>query len=163
MYSLSLTWIYPVSISGTKSAVKAGTYQAKAALNKGYVWTDGTTNEKTIKWKINKAANPLKIKGKTAKVKYTKIKKKAQILAVTKVIKFDRNGQGKMSYKISSVKKKSKELKGKITINKNTGNVKVNKGLKKGTYIVKAKVRAEGNANYKASEWMNVKFKIKVN
>ena len=151
------------TISGTKSAVKAGTYQAKAALNKGYVWTDGTTNEKTIKWKINKAANPLKIKGKTAKVKYTKIKKKAQILAVTKVIKFDRNGQGKMSYKISSVKKKSKEFKGKITINKNTGNVKVNKGLKKGTYIVKAKVRAEGNANYKASDWMNVKFKIKVN
>ena len=151
------------TISGTKSAVKVGTYQAKAALNKGYVWTDGTTNEKTIKWKINKAANPLKIKGKTAKVKYTKIKKKAQILAVTKVIKFDRNGQGKMSYKISSVKKKSKEFKGKITINKNTGNVKVNKGLKKGTYIVKAKVRAEGNANYKASDWMNVKFKIKVN
>lgn len=151
------------TISGTKSAVKAGTYQAKAALNKGYVWTDGTANEKTIKWKINKAANPLKINGKTAKVKYTKIKKKAQILAVTKVIKFDRNGQGKMSYKISSVKKKSKEFKGKITINKNTGNVKVNKGLKKGTYIVKAKVRAEGNANYKASDWMNVKFKIKVN
>ena len=151
------------TISGTKSAVKVGTYQAKAALNKGYVWTDGTTNEKTIKWKINKAANPLKIKGKTAKVKYTKIKKKAQILAVTKVIKFGRNGQGKMSYKISSVKKKSKEFKGKITINKNTGNVKVNKGLKKGTYIVKAKVRAEGNANYKASDWMNVKFKIKVN
>ena len=151
------------TISGTKSAVKVGTYQAKAALNKGYVWTDGTTNEKTIKWKINKAANPLKIKGKTAKVKYTKIKKKAQILAVTKVIKCGRNGQGKMSYKISSVKKKSKEFKGKITINKNTGNVKVNKGLKKGTYIVKAKVRAEGNANYKASDWMNVKFKIKVN
>lgn len=150
------------TLSGTKSAVKAGTYQAKAALNKGYVWTDGTTNEKTIKWKINKAANPLKINGKTANVKYAKIKKKAQILAVTKVIKFARNGQGKMSYKISSVKKKSKEFKGKITINQKTGKVKVNKGLKKGIYIVNAKVSAAGNANYKASAWKTVTFKVKV-
>ena len=36
------------------------------------------------------------------------------------------------------------------------------KGLKKGTYKVKVKVKAAGNANYKASAWKTVTFKIKV-
>jgi len=36
--------------------------------------------------KLAKRANPLKIKARTAKVKYKKFKKKAQKLAVTKVI-----------------------------------------------------------------------------
>ena len=105
--------------------------------------------------KINKAANPLAVKAKTVKVKFSAVKKKAQNLAVSKVITFSKKGQGTLSYaKVSGNKK--------ITINKKTGKVTVAKGLKKGTYSVKVKVKAGGNANYKASAYKSVTFKIKV-
>ena len=107
---------------------------------------------------INKAANTLKIKAKTATVKgSTKGKKgtlkKTKKLAVTKVIKFTSKGQGAKTY----VKKSGNK---KITIAKKTGKVTVKKGLKKGTYKVKVKVKAAGNANYKASKVKTVTFKI---
>ena len=106
-------------------------------------------------FKINKAANPLAVKAKTVKVKFSAVKKKAQNLAVSKVITFSKKGQGTLSYaKVSGNKK--------ITINKKTGKVTVAKGLKKGTYSVKVKVKAGGNANYKASAYKPVTFKIKV-
>ena len=57
------------------------------------------------------------------------------------------------------VKKKGSK---KITINRKTGKVTVKKGLKKGTYKVKVKVRAAGNSNYKASGWKTVTFKVKI-
>ena len=106
----------------------------------------------------NKAANTLKIKAKTATVKgSTKGKKgtlkKTKKLAVTKVIKFTSKGQGAKTY----VKKSGNK---KITIAKKTGKVTVKQGLKKGTYKVKVKVKAAGNANYKASKWKTVTFKI---
>ena len=109
----------------------------------------------SVTYKIAKAANPLKIKAKTATVKYSKRKKKAQTLKVSKVITFTKKGQGTLSYKKSSGNKK-------ITINSKTGKVTVKKGLKKGTYKIKVKVRAAGNANYNASSWKTVTFKIKV-
>ena len=109
----------------------------------------------SVTYKIAKAANPLKIKAKTATVKYSKLKKKAQTLKVSKVITFTKKGQGTLSYKKSSGNKK-------ITINSKTGKVTVKKGLKKGTYKIKVKVRASGNANYNASSWNTVTFKIKV-
>ena len=40
--------------------------------------------------------------------------------------------------------------------------MKVKKGCKKGTYTLKVKVRAAGNANYKASAWKTVKVKVLV-
>ena len=149
----------PYTLSGTTKATKAGTYTMKATLktntNYAYKWSDGTTTPKTIKWTINKAGNPLTVKGKTATVKYSAVKKKAQVLAVGKVITFTRKGQGKMTYSKASGNKK-------IVINKTTGKVTVKKGLKKGTYKVKVKVKAAGNANYKASAWKTVTFTIKI-
>ena len=150
------------TLSGTVKATNAGSYTAKAALkindNYTYKWSDGTTAAKTIKWTINKAANTLKIKAKTATVKgSTKGKKgtlkKTKKLAVTKVIKFTSKGQGAKTY----VKKSGNK---KITIAKKTGKVTVKKGLKKGTYKVKVKVKAAGNANYKASKVKTVTFKV---
>ena len=112
-----------------------------------------------IRWKLRpkkpkapqvvKKANPLAVKGRTATVKYSKVKKAAQTLAAAKVISFTKKGQGKLSYKKSSGNKK-------ITINKTTGKVTIKKGLKKGTYKVKVKVKAAGNSNYKASAWKTV-------
>ena len=147
------------TLSGTAKATKAGSYTAKATLktnaNCTYKWTDGTTAAKAIKWTINKAANTLKISAKTATVKYSKVKKKAQYLGVTSVIKFTNKGQGTKTY----IKKSGNK---KITIAKTTGKVTVKKGLKKGTYKVKVKVKAAGNTNYKASAWKSVTFKITV-
>ena len=42
------------TLTGHK-ATEAGTYTAKASLNKGYIWSDGTTEDKYIVWTIAKA------------------------------------------------------------------------------------------------------------
>lgn len=99
------------------------------------------------------ATNPLKVKGKTVKIKKKKIKKKAKVLAVSKVIKTVKKGQGKVTYKKLSGNKK-------IVVASN-GKVTVKKGLKKGTYKVKVRVRAAGNDKYNPIT-RNVVFKIKV-
>ena len=106
-------------------------------------------------FKITKRTNTLAVKGKTATVKYKTLKKKNQSLKVSKVIKVTNKGQGTRTYaKVSGNKK--------ITINKKTGKVTVKKGLKKGTYTVKAKVKAAGNSTYNASSWKTVTSKIQV-
>ena len=109
----------------------------------------------TRTFKINKGVNPLKVKGKTATVKASKVKKKNQKLAVSKVIKFTKKGQGKLTYK---------KLKGnkKILVNKKTGKITVKKGLKKGTYKVRVSIKAAGNKNYLPSATKKVTFKIRV-
>ena len=84
------------------------------------------------------------VKGKTATLKYKKLKKKAQTLSVSKVITFTKKGQGAITYTKASGNKK-------IIINKKNGKISVKKGLKKGTYKVKVKVAAAGNNNYKAT------------
>ena len=99
------------------------------------------------------ATNPLKVKGKTVKIKKKKIKKKAKVLAVSKVIKTVKKGQGKVTYKKLSGNKK-------IVVASN-GKVTVKKGLKKGTYKVKVRVRAAGNDKYNPIT-RTVVFKIKV-
>ena len=147
------------TLSGTVKAAKAGSYTAKAALktnaNYTYKWTDGTTAARAVRWKINKAANTFSIKARTATVKYSAVKKKAQTLGVTSVITFTNNGQGTRTYvKLSGNKK--------ITVAGTTGQVTVQKKLKKGTYQVKVKVRANGNANYNASAWKTVTFTVRV-
>ena len=144
------------TISGN-TAKAAGSYKAKLVLKDKvkYAWADGTIKDKNVKWTIAKAANPLKVKAKTATVKFSKVKKANQTLAVSKVIKFAKKGQGAMVYKKVSGNNK-------IVVNAKTGKVTVKKGLKKGTYSVKVKVKAKGNANYKKSAVKTLTFKVKV-
>ena len=111
---------------------------------------------------VGKAANPLKLSPKTATVKYSKLKKKNQTLAVTKVIKFRKDAKDKKTYTLSYAKKGKKSFKKYFKINKATGKVTVKKGLKKGTYKVKVKVRGLGNKKYKPSGLKAVTFKVKV-
>ena len=120
------------------------------------------TQLKKETYEIDRAGNPLVVKGKTAKVKYKKLKKKNQKLAVSKIITFTKKGQGTMSYKLVSAKKGSKSFKRKFKINAKTGKVTIKKKLKKGTYNLKVNVKAAGNANYKASAVKKVTFKVKV-
>jgi hypothetical protein len=101
--------------------------------------------------------NPLSVKGKTAKVKYSKLKKKKQTLKASQVINGVATGRGKMIYTKQSGNKN-------ITINKSTGTVTIKKkGLKKGkTYSVSVVISAAGNGGYEPSTEQTVTFKIKV-
>ena len=47
-------------------------------------------------------------------------------------------------------------------INKKTGKVTIKKLTKRGTYRIKVKVKAIGNAAYKPSAWKTVTFRIRV-
>ena len=135
----------------TKS-LAAKSYDVKITFNGNDVYVNSS---KVVKVTVNKAANPLKVKAKTVTVKFSKLNKKAQKLKVTKVVRFTKKGQGTLTYK---------KVKGnkKITINKRTGKVTIKKGLKKGTYKVRMKIKAKGNANYKASAYKTITFKIKI-
>lgn len=145
--TLKLNTDYTAKWSNASSKV-VGTYTITITGKGAY---EGTTK---ATYKIVKAANPLKLKVLTGTVKYKKVRKKAQTLKVSKVIKVTKKGVGKLTYAKSSGNKK-------ITINKKTGKVTVKKGLKKGTYKVKVKVKAAGNANYKPIT-RTVTFKVRV-
>lgn len=90
-------------VFSSASSKKAGTYIITITGIGNYTGTVKVT------YKINKATNPLKIKAKTVKVKFSK--KKTKTFAVSKVIKFTKKGQGTLTYAKSSGNKK-------ITINK---------------------------------------------
>ena len=109
-----------------------------------------------------KIRNTLAAKGKTFRIKYSKVKKKAQSVKRSKVIRITDRGQGTLSYKLVSAKKGKKSFRKYFRINGKTGKVTVKKGLKKGTYKVKAGVRAAGNDSYDAAAWKIVTFKVKV-
>lgn len=99
--------------------------------------------------KIKKAANPLSVKGKPLTVKYSRLKKKAQTLSIKKTVTFKKKGKGTLSYQLASVSKA--KYKKYFRINTKTGTITLKKGLRKGTYKVKLKIRAAGDDSYKVS------------
>ena len=101
---------------------------------------------------INKAANTLKAKAKTKKAVPIKAGKKLKTRKLFKVS----GAKGAVVYK-----KTGKAGGKKIVVAKN-GTVKVKKGCKRGTYKLKVKVQAKGDANYLASPIKTVTVKIKV-
>ena len=152
-----------VTLSGVE-LVRGTDYTVEYSSNKNAgtakVTVTGTgsyAGSATATFAITKAANTLKVKGKTAKVKGKtkagKLKKKttlarAKVLTVT-------GAKGTVTYKKTSGSKK-------IGVNAKTGKVTLKKGLKKGSYKVKVKVKASGNGNYKtASKTVTVTIKVK--
>ena len=104
-------------------------------------------------FEINKASNPLTVKTKTVTIKYSKLKKKTQTVAVTKAFAISK-AQGKVTYKKTSGNSK-------ITVS-SAGKITVKKKLKKGTYKVKVNVTAAGNKNYEeGSKLVTVSIKVK--
>ena len=91
---------------------------------------------------------------KKVKIKRSKLKKKAQSVAIKKAVTI-KKAQGTLSFKKTKGNKK-------IKVNAKTGKIKVGKGLKKGTYPIKIKITASGNAQYKKGS-KTVKVTIKVN
>ena len=103
--------------------------------------------------------NSLTVKAKKPTVKYSKLKKKTQTIALKKWATVTK-AKGKVSYKLTSAKKGKKSFKKYFKIAKN-GKITVKKGLKKGTYKAKIKVKAAGDATYK-SKTVTVTVTIKV-
>ena len=142
-------------VSGPGRGTSVGIYICDVVLDDGYLWSDGTTDPKTITWQILQAPNPMKLKTKTATVKKSAVKKKAQKLARSKVLTFTKSAKGKVTYtKISGSKK--------LSIAKTTGTITVKKKTKKGTYKIKVKVTAAGNDSYKAlTKTVTLKVRVK--
>ena len=143
--------------------IKEGRYKVDVTLTGNYSGKASAEFEiLKPKDENKKDENTLKLKGKTATVKYSRIKKKARTLKVNKVITFTNKGQGTLQYKLYTVKKGKKSFKKYFKINSKTGKVTIKKGLKKGTYRVSVKVSAAGNSSYNPSAVKTVSFKIKV-
>lgn len=136
----------------------AGVYFCKVegvgAYHGAYEWLDLIRVEKFI--------NSLIVSGKTATVKYSKLKKNNQTLAASKVFKFTNKGEGKLKFALVSAKIGAKSYKNYFKVNSSTGKVTVKKGLKKGTtYTVKVNVTAAGDDTHNAYT-KTVAFNIKV-
>ena len=92
----------------------------------------------------------MRVRGKTAQLAANKLVDKAQVLKTSKAIKFAKKGQGKVTYKVISVKKKNRNFTKYIKYSAKKKGFVVAKGMKKGEYKVKVKIKAAGNKNYKA-------------
>ena len=112
----------------------------------------------TKTFKINKAANTLKVKAKTPAVKYARLKEKKQIITARKAYTVSK-AKGTVTFKLAGVSKSKFKKYFKVS---KSGIISIKKGLKKGTYKVKVKVKAAGNKNYNAkSKTVTVKIKVK--
>ena len=94
-----------------------------------------------------KKTNTLYVKGKTVTVKRSILKKRAKTIKRTAAIKVTK-AKGKVTYKLASVS--ANKYKKYFRVNTKTGKITVRKGLKKGKYKLRIKVRAAGDFSYKA-------------
>ncbi|MBQ6376885.1 MAG: hypothetical protein IJJ52_04610 [Lachnospiraceae bacterium] len=116
--------------------VNAGTAKVKISFKGNY------SGEKNLTFVIAKAANPMKVKAKKPKVKYSKLLQKKQTIKAKSAVSV-REAKGKVTYKKTKGDKNIKVAKnGKITIKK---------GLAKKKYTIKVKVMASGDKNYKSA------------
>jgi hypothetical protein len=121
-------------------------YKGNVNAGSGVISVTGIGNyggRKKVKFTIAKAANPMRLKAVTRTAKLAAVRKRAVTVAAP--LKLTKKAQGKVNYA-----KVAKGYSAALTINKSTGKVTVRKGAKKGTYSIKVKVTAAGNANYKA-------------
>jgi hypothetical protein len=102
---------------------------------------------------VKKASNPMSVKDVARTAKLATVKKKA--VTVSAPLKFAKKPQGKVTYAKASGP-------AALYVDKTTGKVTVKKGTKKGTYTIKIKVTAAGNANYnKLAKTVTCKLTVK--
>ncbi|MBR3328214.1 MAG: BspA family leucine-rich repeat surface protein [Atopobiaceae bacterium] len=130
-----------------KNNVNAGTASVTVTGNGNY------TGTKTVTFAISKAPGSLTAKAKKKSVKLAAVKKKAQKVAPITVAA----ATGAVSYA-----KVAKGSSAQLSVAKKTGKVTVKKGTKKGTYTIKIKVTAAGDANHlSASKVVKAKVVVK--
>lgn len=114
---------------------KAGNYKITVTLKGNYEGTGTAT------FKIVKAKNSIKKIPSSKKLTFSYLRPKNQTFKLSASAR----EKAKTTYKMVSVPARAKKY---ISVSK-TGNVKVKKGLKKGTYKIKVKITAAATANYK--------------
>ncbi|SDB12404.1 C1 family peptidase [Eubacterium oxidoreducens] len=143
-YYLDAACSKPIHASSVK---EAGIYFVKATLAADANYKAAISAATQLQ--INKTANTMKVSAVKKKVKYNAVKKRAIKVVCPLSVK---RAIGKITYeKVSAAKC--------LILNEKTGKVTVKKGTKKGTYAIRIKVRAAGNANYEAAS-KTVKCKI---
>ena len=105
---------------------------------------------RTVTIKVAKAAPTIRTKVGTKNIKYTSLKKKAQVFTLGTTV----NSKGKLTYK--------KLTKSSAISVASNGRITVKKGAKKGTYRVKIRISAAARGNYNAgSRTVTVTVKVK--
>ena len=105
------------------------------------------SGSKTVPYSIKKAANPLAVSGRTATVKFKKLRRRSQTVRAPKLMNIS-GAQGDVTYSLVSVKK-AKCAK-YFRVDEKTGSVTVKKNLRRGIYTLTVNVNAAGNSNYNA-------------
>lgn len=123
------------TLSGTTSAVDAGTYTATATLSSGYAWGNGSTAPVTLTWTIAKAGQNVHTAVTTKSYTLKNMKKKAASFTI------GASAQGAVSYRISRTPAGGGKY---ITVDRN-GKVTLKKKAPGGIYEIT--VTAAGNAN----------------
>lgn len=144
--------------NGTDYTVSCG--KAKKVGSKVKVTIVGKgayTGKKTATIKVAKGLNTLTVKAKkkAQTMKFAKVKSRAQTISRPLTVK---KAVGKVTYKNVSSNKTTKAFR----VNTSTGAITVPKATKKGTYLVKVKATAKGNASYKAgSKTVAITIRVK--
>jgi len=134
------------------SSKNAGTYTITIQGKGNYIGTAKAS------YKIKKASNPITVTSKTAKVSYSKLKKATQTVKRSKLMSI-KSAKGTLSYQLVSVNKAG--YAGYFKVYSKTGNLKIRKKLPKGTYKLRIKVTAAGNANFnQKSKTVTVKVTV---
>lgn len=109
------------------------------------------TGEVTRTFQIEKAAQPMKAKGKTKSAKYVKLRKGKQTVKPLSVS----GAKGAVTFK-------KKSGSGKLSVKAKTGAVVVKRGTPRGVYKMKVRVTSAGDGNYlPGSQTVTVKVKVK--
>ena len=85
------------------------------------------------------------VSGRTATVKYSKLKKNDQTLAADKVFRFTDKSEKELKFTLISAETGAKTFIKYFKVNSATGKVTVKQGLKEGTYTVKVNIGAAGD------------------
>ena len=140
-----VTYRYFSDAKCTKAVKAANVKAAKTYYVRATLAADANHKAATsaaAKLVVAKARNPIAATAVTRTAKLATVKKRAVTVARPMSVS---KARGKVTY--AKVAKGSAKC---LTVNKSTGKVAVKRGTKKGTYKIKIKVTAAGNANYKA-------------
>lgn len=134
-------------------------YNEVLGYKKAMIGEDGYLSKSvSAESQLTKKSNTITVKTKKITVKKNKLKKKAISISKKKAFKVS-GAQGKVTYKLASVKKAKFKKYFKVS---KSGKITIKKGLKKGTYKLKVNVTAAGNANYEPmTKTVTVKVKVK--
>ena len=132
-----------MTLSGTRSAMDAGSYTMQASLKDDkYKWPDGTTTAKTVNWSIGKKAGSF-TKDKTS-IQIT-INKNSDTITIT------REGTGAISASSNNTQVATTSVR---------GNVVTVTGVKSGNCVITINVADDTNHTAPASQTVNVSVSL---